>query len=75
MTNDTSDTKNLARSYCPDCEPAADPLTEILQTRWCTDHEPKRDGLDDAEAHTDRMLSGSGDAEAHDCRVIQSFIR
>jgi len=73
--SDLSDTEDLAREYCPSCEPDADPLTTILRVHWCLDHEPKRDGPDDDAARTDRLMTSSGEAEAHDCRTIQSFIR
>ena len=72
---DLSDTTNLARPWCPLCEPNADPIAEILQTRWCMHHEPPRDGPDDDAAKTDRVMGSAGDADGHDCRAIQSFIR
>lgn len=43
------ETPNLARSYCPGCEPNADPMKEILDLRHCDTHMPSRDGaLDDS---------------------------
>jgi len=37
----------VARSYCPRCEPEADPIGEVLNVAWCEAHAPTRDGLDD----------------------------
>jgi hypothetical protein len=35
------------RSYCPSCEPDTDPTRELVEHRWCLDHTPKWDGVDD----------------------------
>lgn len=47
MTDPTHDTPKVARSYCPGCEPNADPLKKILEVQWCEIHIPPRGGLDD----------------------------
>ena len=75
VMTDLSDTTDLARPYCPGCEPQANEVAEILQVRWCMHHEPKRDGPDDDAAKTDRMMGSSGEADGHDCRTIQRYIR
>lgn len=63
MTYDSlSDTANVARSYCPQCEPDADLTKEILETRWCETHVPPRDGADDEVVTAAAYLSGSAEA-------------
>lgn len=48
-----SETPCVARSYCPGCEPDADPIGQILVVRWCERHLPGRDGADDAAVSLD----------------------
>jgi len=43
-----AETPCVARSYCPGCEPAADPIGQVLVVLWCGAHTPARDGVDDA---------------------------
>jgi hypothetical protein len=43
----------VARSYCPGCEPDADPIGQILVVRWCEVHQPGREGADDAAVSLD----------------------
>lgn len=62
MTDFLTDSPVIARSYCPGCEPEADPLREILDVRWCDAHAPPRDGPDDAAVTSDAYLSGSAEA-------------
>lgn len=62
MTDFLTDTPVVARSYCPGCEPEADPVAEILDVRWCDAHTPARDGSDDAIVASDAYLSGSAEA-------------
>ncbi|MBI2014106.1 MAG: hypothetical protein HYS77_00975 [Candidatus Rokubacteria bacterium] len=62
MTDFLTDTPVVARSYCPGCEPDADPFCEILDVRWCDAHAPVRDGPDDTTAASDAYLSGSAEA-------------
>lgn len=67
MSDDSlSDTAYIARSYCPVCEPAADPSIEILETRWCEAHSPARDGTADEVVLTSAYLSGSAEAGGED---------
>lgn len=62
MTDFVTETPVVARSYCPGCEPDADPVREILDVRWCDGHAPARDGPDDAAVSSDAYLSGSAEA-------------
>lgn len=62
------ETKSLARLYCPGCEPDADPSREILETRWCGDHIPRENGVDDASVVASAWLSGSTEAGGDDNR-------
>ena len=62
MTDFLTDTPVVARSYCPGCEPHADPHHEILDVHWCDAHVPARDGLDDAAVTSEALLSGSAEA-------------
>jgi hypothetical protein len=72
------DTAYLGTHWCPDCEPGRDPTVEILETRYCINHEPHTPGSADALALTSgRALSGAGldEAEAIACRAVQTLIR
>ncbi len=57
-----SDTPTVARSYCPGCEPDADPSRQVLDVHWCDAHTPVRDGLDDAAVTSDTYLPGNAEA-------------
>jgi hypothetical protein len=69
-----TDATVVARSYCPGCEPDADPTREILDVRWCDAHAPTRDGSDDAVVTSEAFLSGSaeagGDANRRWCELL-----
>lgn len=69
-----AETPRIARAYCPDCEPDADTLLEILEVQWCNVHMPLREGVDDARVMSDAMLTGSaeagGDENRRWCDVI-----
>jgi hypothetical protein len=56
------ETPVLARSYCPGCEPDADPCHEILDVQWCESHAPTSNGLDDARIVVEITVSGSAEA-------------
>ena len=73
--SEIADTPNLARSWCPGCYPDADPTREILETRYCGEHEIRTTGSDDAAVAGPSFLSGSGEAEALACRAVQAIIR
>jgi hypothetical protein len=56
------ESRRVTRPYCPTCEPAADPIRELLDVRWCEAHLPARDGLDDQQAQFE--TSGLANTEA-----------
>jgi hypothetical protein len=68
VTDYLPDTPNVARAYCPGCEPGADPSREILDVRWCESHCPVRDGADDEIVIASAYLSGSAEAGGDDNR-------
>ena len=74
MSDYLSDSPVVARSWCPGCEPLADPTLEILDVRYCDLHLPSREGQADAEVRTGDYLSGSteagGDSNRAWCEVI-----
>ncbi|HEV8639939.1 MAG TPA: hypothetical protein VGV13_02455 [Methylomirabilota bacterium] len=76
MTEFIADAPVVARSYCPGCEPDADPTREILDVRWCDAHAPTRDGCDDTAVTSDAFLSGSaeagGDANRRWCELLHA---
>jgi len=77
MTDDLKDTPFVGRTYCPGCEPDADPIREVLTILRCWQHqleEPK--GTDDERVPmaTGPML-GAGDAEGSDCRRVAELLR
>ena len=67
------DTPLLARSYCPGCEPDADPFTEILDINFCEKHYPKREGQDDEIVTAQAYMSGSGEAGGYDNQAYCDF--
>ncbi|HEV8583430.1 MAG TPA: hypothetical protein VGT02_00515 [Methylomirabilota bacterium] len=74
MPDDIRDTPTLGRSYCPGCEPDADPLAEILDVRWCDAHPPANLGLDDglvtATAHLLGSVEAGGDDNRRWCEIL-----
>jgi hypothetical protein len=76
VTDFLPDTPPVARPYCPDCEPDADPCREILDVRWCAAHTPAWNGADDAAVRADASLSGSTEAGGDDnrrwCHLLHS---
>lgn len=68
MTDFLADTPAVARPYCPDCEPDADPCREILDVRWCAAHTPAWNGAEDEAVRADAFLSGSTEAGGDDNR-------
>jgi hypothetical protein len=58
----------VARSYCPACEPDADPIREILDVRWCAAHTPAWGGSADGLVSAGAFLSGSAEAGGEDNR-------
>ena len=53
----------MARRWCPECEPDADPLTEILNECRCDVHAPDRRGSSDIAVAPGVFLSGSVEVE------------
>jgi len=74
VTDFLPDTPAVARPYCPDCEPDADPCREILDVRWCAAHAPAWSGVDDSAVRAEAFLSGSteagGDANRRWCALV-----
>lgn len=68
MTDFLPDTPAVARPYCPECEPEADPCREILDVRWCAAHTPAWSGTDDSAVRAEAFLSGSTEAGGDDNR-------
>lgn len=62
------DSPMVGRLYCPDCDPDADPSTEILDVLWCETHRPASGGADDAIVSASGYLSGSSEAGGEDNR-------
>lgn len=69
MTDWLTDTPVVARPYCPDCEPTADPSREILDVRWCSQHEPQRAGADDPDV-VQGWISGTADSGGEDNKAF-----
>ena len=59
----------VARSWCPGCEPLADPLVEILDVHYCDQHTPVRGGSADNAVPADTILSGSTEAGGEANRI------
>lgn len=75
MTTDyLPDSPVIARAFCPRCEPEADQTTEILDTRWCETHAPRRDGLDDEAVIYGNYLSGSAESGGDENRAWCDFL-
>ena len=73
MIDEFSPSPAVARAYCPGCEPRADPLSEILDVRWCDDHVSGRAGVDDALATgsaPDGSLEAGGEPNQRWCELI-----
>ena len=68
------DTPNVARSYCPECEPDADPIKEVLDVRYCGMHGPTTAGLDDSGVRSQDYLSGSAESGGEANRAMCDFI-
>ena len=70
----SDETGNLARWYCPTCEPQADPVAEVLQVQWCDTHRPVTVGVDDPLVETHSYLSGSAEAGGEENRQFCGVI-
>lgn len=69
MTGYIPATPVLGRAWCPTCEPLADPMVEILDTRYCDQHPPDRGGADDVSVGFDGALSGAAEAGGEANRI------
>jgi hypothetical protein len=68
------ETRSVARSYCPGCEPEADPVSEILDVGWCDAHNPTVDGLEDAKVIARAYPTGSAEAGGEPNRAVCAFV-
>jgi hypothetical protein len=68
------DSPVVSRSYCPGCEPEADPSKEVLDVRWCERHAPDRDGRDDDAVRSQQYLSGSAEAGGEENKRWCDFV-
>lgn len=68
MTDIPAGAPQVGRAYCPACEPAADPIREILDVRWCEAHAPTRDGVDDGNVRLDAFGVSNGEGGGEDNR-------
>lgn len=75
MSDHLADTPNLGRPWCPACEPEADQVLEILDTRWCSAHSGIPRGLEDGAVAGDSYLSGSTEAGADGAAWAELFHR
>ena len=63
--SELTETASLASSYCPRCDPARDPIREILTVQWCDEHRPTCEGADDERASVGSgILDPNGEAHA-----------
>ena len=74
------DMPNLTSLYCPGCDPERDPIREVLTVRWCDEHQPKYEGVDDEKATIDTgILVSAGEAEAETnrpwCELLHRILR
>src|SRR5213594_3055651 len=79
LTDRPSASPPVPRSYCPGCEPNADPSREILDVCWCDTHVPARDGLDDAVVASHGYLAGGdeagGESNRRWCELLHRGVR
>lgn len=66
--SDIHETPSVAHPWCPKCEPDLDPMTQILDVRWCESHRPLEHGAADRLVQTDVYLLGSQEAGGDDNR-------
>lgn len=62
MTEYLAASPAVARSWCPGCEPLADPLLEILDVHYCDQHTPGRDGSADTVVPAETGLPANTEA-------------
>ena len=59
----------VARTWCPGCDPSADPLVEILDVHYCEEHTPARTGSADRIVAADIVITGSAEAGGEANRI------
>ncbi len=74
MTDYTTDTPNLGRDWCPECEPGADPTREILSTLRCKSHTLTVTGADDDAVRDQEYVGGTGEAGGSANRILCDLI-
>lgn len=55
---------DMARAYCPTCEPRTDPFAEILIVRYCGEHLLVDDGSEDARVVRPEQWAAVASGEA-----------
>lgn len=71
-----AETENVARRWCPSCEPERDPTREILQVLWCPTHYPRTSGSEDAKVRFGPGLSSTdSEADGEDCAKFARALR
>ncbi|MBI2206995.1 MAG: hypothetical protein HYU41_24440 [Candidatus Rokubacteria bacterium] len=69
MSEYLADSPVVARTWCPGCDPFADPTLEILDIRYCDTHTPARTGEADTAVATEGYVSGSTEAGGESNRL------
>ena len=72
MTNELPESGIVGEHFCPACDPNRDPIAEaeagnVYTIRYCSAHEPPREGPDDALVGPGYPRVGTGEAEGADC--------
>lgn len=74
MSDFLASTPSVSRQWCPMCEIERDPLTEILEERYCHRHAPATKGVDDDAVLDESVLSGNSEAGGATARAICGLI-
>ncbi len=71
------ETPNLAKDWCPTCEPERDPTREILSVRYCWAHPPSLIGSADCSLQPceDQSWSSPGEAGGAHGRLFNDLLR
>lgn len=73
--SELAETPRATRCYCPGCDPSADPIRELIEINWCTDHRPDANGIDDRLVATGgRYLLGASEVHGDDCRAYAELL-
>jgi len=65
--------KDQTRTYCPGCEPATNPLTELVTMCYCGTHCPADSGADDLHGAIPDQPAIPGDAGGQTNRAFCDF--